>query len=206
MTNNSDAHEKLLRHLNAAIEVQMDPAAPNIKAPGHALVAVQQYLREIGIPEASLAPLFRLSIAIDDHLRGKPNPMLIEVPTPGNRPPENIDSEVIKGIASAAMTLLMDAGEKKEQAARIVTRSIASWGDEVAALLYSPHRKTESWRKIFSWRDRIKRQDRNNDYGASVYYKAIDKVRKAKVDPRKGAAFLLDNPPPIFSRSTKQID
>lgn len=206
MSDTSECLNRLIEKLEAAYAVSKDPNAPAIKGPGHATASVMEFLEEIGIEARLLSPILSLNMAIDDHLRGKPNPMLLEVHVPSNRPPESISSEYVKGIASAAMTLFMDAGETKEQAARLVVRTITRWGEEVEALFSGGAAQTESWKRVCNWRERIKRQNRTTDYGGSVYYSTIEHLKQRQTPPREGAMALLSQPHPAFVRKSKEMD
>lgn len=125
--------------------------------------------------------------------------LLTTVEAPGHRPPESIQHEAIKGYAAAGMTLLMEAGMTKKEAASRVVRSIKSWGNDLEEVLFTPHGASEPWKTVANWRDRIKREDKQKNYAASVYYMALESSKKVDVGAQTRAeAFLSARPGAII--------
>ena len=197
----NEPYQILLGKLRAANTVFVTGDDQEIKGAGHALAATIEFLDKLDVPPELWAPLLKLNIAIDDHLRGKPNPMLVNVASPPHRPPELIDQELIKGLAAAAMTLFMEGEETKEEAGRKVARGIEHWGKPARDL--TPHAASigEAGKAIAGWRDRIKKGNPETDHASSIYYMALSQVRDAGVTSRQKAEAILNGGPPHWLNS-----
>jgi hypothetical protein len=145
---------------------------------GKALAATNDYLADIDVPPDLSAPLFALLAALQDLDNGKQPEALKKVVVP-HGPPTAIAVQLERAQASAAMHLLMDAGDEKEIAARAVVRGLEKNGA-----------RGVTWKRVARWRDDLISKP-IDDLAASAFRAWIQDYKTHGRDPRDDANALL---------------
>ena len=188
------ATEKLIADLQKAKEIPGILSDSDRQRAGFALGAVLEFLTDLGIRHELSAPLFGLYNALHDCNSGR-TPPLFKIDAGSGSPGDGLEASQVKALAAAAMELLMrERHMKKQEAASEVARKIRRWGGEASRLL-NRHREAKDWQTIASWRDAVKKGRREEDYGASTYYAALEMQQKYGQPPAQVANILLDCPP-----------
>ncbi|MBB4633777.1 hypothetical protein [Sphingosinicella soli] len=91
-----------------------------------ALDAAYSFLLDCGASYSELRPLFGLLAALEDHKRGKPNPLLAVHSKRGNR--SHVADDQFKACAAATMTIIQKSGRTKREAASLVSGRLKSAG------------------------------------------------------------------------------
>ena len=154
-----------------------------------AIGAVNSYLSDTGVHPDLFQPLSALMIAMHDVNQGA-TPSLLK-PKPGRgRPPSTTGREHLKLQAAVAMQLLLDAGKKREEAARIVARGLDRWplerGDKV------------TWTTVDNWRYEFLEGHKNAGLDAT-YKKILLGMRALPFSTESTAREMLQFPVKTFS-------
>lgn len=190
MTGTQDPFGKLITALGKARdEFEAGPAGVR-EGCITAINAVENYLADRGVELRLRAPVSAVTAALLDAERGARNRLL----TPSrvsNRPPRNLTSHVVKAWAAAAMTLLIEAGDSKETAARTVANAMNRW----PVVIDGKPAREYSWKQVDKWRDYI-REGNHLDPSTNAYKAFFDGpgARKNLIH-RETAMAMLDNPP-----------
>jgi hypothetical protein len=136
-----------------------------------ALNAVYEFV-DVGLevvdePEL-MTPLSALAAALADLERGITPPLLKPRRVHGH-PRDPHGREMTKGAAAAAMSLLMDVGLGRVDAAKRVAKELQRLG----VALEGDHHLL-NWRTVASWRDQVRAAPaRDYDFGASTTYRIV---------------------------------
>jgi len=152
-----------------------------------ALIAINNYLTEIGASGKLQGPFFGLASALQDLENGKLNPMLIISEKPDHRPPQTIEEGQVKAWASFCLTLLMKAGEKKALAANKVARAVVKWDSSLATNI--------TGNTVAAWRDRIKQGNNDSDPESRTYYELLHHIQGQDINCLATALKILNNGP-----------
>lgn len=150
-----------------------------------AIMAVNDFLLEIGVSQELSGPIFEVATALQDLENGKQNPMLVKSDAAKTKPPETITDGQVKAMAAAGMELLMRSGVGKEAAANQVFYAMIKWN-------HSPKAEPKDYKTIQAWRDRIKWGDRSVDADTATYYAVLDTVKKHTSGLPDEAEFILN--------------
>jgi hypothetical protein len=127
----------------------------------YAISAVIEFLVRIDKKRASIAALGDLRSALLDLDRGVP-PEIFELEGKGSRPPDSTDRVMMKGIAAAAMSAMIDAGLSRADAAQRVANELRRCGIKLGG---SRHLNGGI---VASWRDQTRAAKDGSDL-ANVY-------------------------------------
>ena len=140
-------------------------------------------------PKNLIGPIFQTYEALLGVQKGAaPHPLLIAKPT-GGRPTTKPQIERFQGEAAAAMQLLMNAGDKKDQAASTVARQVQEF--DLESLGYTPKSHTGiTATTIKGWRDKFTGRTVRN-LGA-MRFKTVLGLEYVKMQkPRSAATWVL---------------
>jgi hypothetical protein len=168
---------ELVVQLRWAVEIerrghQNAKLPPGMTATEYQLRAVVRFLDQQPALKPEKAPLGRLLGAIGDLAHGLTSPMLKPVVRPARRPEMAQIEAMIRGLAAKALSLLMAAGQAKEQASR-----------RIAAVL------GERPETIRAWHQSIGRSRPTSPLSAEHYWAALPP--EAGDAPALQAEFLL---------------
>jgi len=155
-----------------------------------ALVGVNQLIAALFPNKPALpVPLIDLACALKDLDRGIVGPLL--QPTEiSHRPPKALLDDLFTALPAAAMTLLMTAGTKREDAGREIARHLERMGYRHA----SGDRISGS--QIAKWRERMMTERAAENLAAARYQLALEQVKGQ--DPAAAANFILANIPALY--------
>ena len=148
---------------------------------GAAILAIGSIAKHLtehqGIPPELLEPVYGVVQALHDVQRGASPCIFTPIRRPG-APPIQLDEMAFRAHAAAAMQLWMDAGEKRQEAARKVARQLRAEAN-------SPELKPK-WQAIEDWRDHFS-SGSPDEPGFNTYRQLIDDSSKAGRSPGQAA-------------------
>jgi hypothetical protein len=155
-----------------------------------ALVGVNQLIAALFPNKPALpVPLIDLACALKDLDRGIVGPLL--QPTEiSHRPPKALLDDLFTALPAAAMTLLMTAGTKREDAGREIARHLERMGYRHA----SGDRISAS--QIAKWRERMMTERAAENLAVARYQLALEQVKGQ--DAAAAANFILANIPALY--------
>lgn len=191
-----------LREIHAAL-----PGHPRLSAL-KALNTVHAFIGVAGAPEGLAesqindlrAPLTSLAAALGDLEGGSAPPPILMPRAKSGRRPDGTGRAILKGAASAAMSVLMaHIGLGREEAAKLVVKKLSGKGFDL---------KKKDWQTVAAWRDQMHSKSKTNssDSAVEAYRRCMKGASAAakwegfpapdKIDPWKRKALcdvLLDS-------------
>lgn len=120
--------------------------------PAALLQALHEFLQREGMSHRDLRAILQLQFALNDHKRGKPNPLLAVEKASGGKS-LGIDL-MFKTSIAATMTVLQGLGHRKSDARNIIAKRLRDSGRNVTATLVETwHRETTASRASPDVRD-----------------------------------------------------
>jgi hypothetical protein len=161
---------------------------------------INDYLRLCGIEPELLRPLSNLELALQDVDLGLTNPMFI-VRRRHGKPPDQAHKLIDKVKAAVAMSLYMQDGMSKPDAAKHVEAKIKYW--DICKRI-NPGRDLFSHNTVDNWRDTFSEGRNTDPLGRAMYFHSL---KRAETDPRgpKAVADLILGNGPSY-RVTKKSD
>jgi hypothetical protein len=165
----------------------------------HALNAVYAFLQQVGfdgVDELSrssmLTPVGALALALADLERGVVSPLLEPRPVPG-RPPDLHSRRMVKGAAAAAVTLMMEVGFERKDAAKRIARALRAFDVKLDG------NRQLDWHTVASWRVQVKAAPADDEAGF-MYRLAMRRMTETpgwpqapgEVTPHERECFFLD--------------
>jgi hypothetical protein len=150
------AAEQLRKNLNMAGRIYAAPESPDHRrmAVRAAVNAVLAFL-EVALADdhellraQMFTPLNAIAVALGELDRGLTSPLFEPARVLGH-PPAPHGREMTKGGAAAAMSLLMEVGHSREEAATRVARQLVALGVKLEG------NRQLNWRTVASWRDQV---------------------------------------------------
>lgn len=163
------------------------------------LYAITLCLQQADVPSETLRPLTALMHGLIDLDRGCLPPILQKKRRTG-APPKPSDDLRQRGLAAAAVTLLMHAdkrtgndGQKLERAVRRVAPRVKHWR---AARRWKTSIRSQSLSEALKdWREEAMGGDPKTDWDAGMYAAAIQKAAASGLPPAMCAEWLLTKGP-----------
>jgi len=138
---------------NLAIANQLSVGRSDRVRAAAALAFVITFILRVDQRGGLLTPLIKLRNALYDLEQGVMSPMF-KVNRSGGRDPDPIGRKMVKGAAAASMSLLMDVGLNRQEAAKRVAGVLQHAGMALG---------NRSWRTVASWRDQAAKKAKSKN-------------------------------------------
>jgi len=158
-----------------------------------ALNAVVDFLIAIKAPDEIRAPIFALTMNLDDLSEGLVAPMLVPAARKRGRPPLRRAVQVQRAQLAWAMQMLIAAGDAPPTAAR----TIARWAKNWPAIAGLRRRHEDVWREVRRWWDAAQDGIAGQDVDATILSGGIKMQDEhgESLDRRRSAEAIVERGP-----------
>jgi hypothetical protein len=158
---------------------------------------LKRYIIELGVDRSLTSPLDDILMAFAEAERGRLLP-LFEPKRVGHKLPTELGRLYVMARVSLVMDLFLEAGLKKEKAAREVATALRKQRFPIKGNLGVP-----AWRTVIGWREKLRKKDGSGADSFAKFIYGIERetylvsVKKGQLDPKACAKRELE----MISRS-----